>query len=86
MNYASSRKLESKFQSKTFVLIDGWLCYDDGDKDFDIKEDVWFYIVDLESTFYSFIIPLMTIRDLEQLEIWALKLYVSALSQGAFLS
>lgn len=60
--------------------------YDDGDKDFGVKEDVGFYIVDLESTFYRFIIPLMTIRNLEQLEILALKLYVSALSQGVFLS
>jgi len=49
-----------------------------------VKRDVGFHIVDLESTFYVFIIPLMTIRNLEQLEIFTLKPYVSALSQGEF--
>lgn len=75
INYASSRKLESKFQSKTLILTDGWSCYDDGD----VKEDVGFYIADLESTFYRYIIPLVTIKNLEQLGIFAPKLYVSSL-------
>lgn len=74
-----------KFQSETF-LIDGWSCYDDGDKDFDVKGDAGFYIVDIESTFCTFIILLMTTRSLEQLEVLAVKLYVWALSEGAFLS